>query len=465
MSTQSIGTPAGAPINITGLASGLDSNSIISALMAVERAPITSLTNQQTKLQAQQQELTTLQTSLQQLGFAAAELSSPTLFKNTQAVTSSDPTRVTGTSTSGAGIGGYQVNVTQLANSAQRTFAFTSPAAATTITIDGQELAVEAGATIQNFVNSVNSNSKATVYAAALENGTVVFSDRATGNNGTNFIQVSDPSGTLVEQAGLAKEGKNAEYTVDGVGGTSTSNTVTNAIAGVSLSLAALTTTGPVTVNVGAPAPSTTAIAAQVQSFVTLYNSTISAIQTQLTTKPPTNPSTSGELGTGTLFGDSDLQGFLDTMRQTVYTPLAGLPAEMSSLANIGVSTGAASGAGAYSQSAVAGQLTINSEELTNAIKSNPSGVQQMLQGWALSFQSVVNVESQPGGTLEARINGDNAQISDIGSQVTTMNEMLTVRQTSLQAEYASLEAIISQNQSQATWLAGQTFPGFASNG
>jgi flagellar hook-associated protein 2 len=462
MSTQAIGTPAGAPINITGLASGLDSNSIISALMALERAPVTSLSNEQTKLTAQKQQLTTLQSTLQQLSFAAAELSSPTLFKNTQTVSSSDPTRVTGTSSTGAGVGGYQVEVTQLANSAQRSFAFTSPASAGTITIDGQEIEVAAGSTIQSLVNSINSNSKATVYAAALENGTVVLSDRQTGDNGAGFIQVTDPTGSLVEQAGSAKQGKNAEYSVDGVAGTSTSNTIKNAIAGVSLSLNSLTTTGPVTVNVGAPAPNASTISSQVQSFVNLYNSTIASIQSQLTTKPPTSPSSSSEFETGTLFGDSDLEGLLNSMRQSVYTPLSGLPAEMSSLANIGISTGAATGS--YSESAVSGKLTINAEELTSAIQSNPSGVQQMLQGWALSFQNVVNVVSQPGGTLDTRINGDSAQISDIGDRITSMNEMLSVRQTSLQAEYASLEAIISQNQSQATWLASQTFPGFSSS-
>jgi flagellar hook-associated protein 2 len=462
MSTQSIGTPVGAAINITGLASGLDSNSIISALMSLERAPVTSLTNEQTKLTAQKQQLTTLQSTLQQLSFAAAELSSPTLFKPSQSVTSSDPTRVTGTSSTGAGVGGYQVNVTQLANSAQRTFAFSSPAAATSITIDGHETAIPAGTTLQSFVNTINSDNQATVYAAALENGSVVLSDRTTGDSGAGFIAVTDPSGVLTEEATLAKEGKNAEYTVDGVAGTSTTNTVKNGIAGVSLSLNSLTTTGPVTVNVSAPAPNASTISSQVQSFVNLYNSTISSIQTQLTTKPPANPSTSAEFGTGTLFGDNDLESLLNSMRQSVYTPLSGLPTEMSSLANIGISTGAASAS--FSESAVSGKLTINTEELTNAIQSNPTGVQQMLQSWALNFQGIVNNESQPGGTLDTRINGDSTQISDIGDRITAMNELLTVRQESLQAQYAQLEAVISENQSQATWLAGQTFPGFASN-
>ena len=51
----------------------------------------------------------------------------PTLFHTTQGVTSSDSTRVSARSSTGAGVGGYQVSVTQLANSAQRTFSYASP--------------------------------------------------------------------------------------------------------------------------------------------------------------------------------------------------------------------------------------------------------------------------------------------------------------------------------------------------
>jgi flagellar hook-associated protein 2 len=463
MSTSSIGTGVGstpgAPINITGLGSGLDTSSIISALLSVERLPVTHMTNQQTTLTAQQSQLRSFQSSLQSLAFSAAELSSPSLFKSSQTVSSSEPTRVSATTSAGAGVGGHEVEVKQLANSAQRTFSFTSPTSADTITIDGHATEVPAGSTIQSFVNSINSDSKATVYAAALENGSVVFSSRETGNTGASFIQVSDPGATLVEQAGLAKEGKNAEYSVDGVTGTAKSNTIANAIPGVTLSLNSLTTTGPVTINVAAPAPSTVAITEQVQSFVKLYNSTIGAIQAQLTTKPPTNPQNASEFGTGTLFGDSDLESLLNNMRQSVYTPGSGLPSEMSSLANIGISTGGPTSGGSFSQSAVSGALTINSTELASALQANPTGVKQMLQSWSSTFQNILNADAQPGGTIEARINGDSAQVSELGQQITTMNEMIALRQQALQQQYTTLESVMSQNQAQASWLASQTFP------
>jgi flagellar hook-associated protein 2 len=236
------------------------------------------------------------------------------------------------------------VTVTRLANSSQRSFTFTSPASEQTLTIEGQEFKLKAGESAKELASSINTDSKAPVYAAVLENGTLVLSSRATGNTGAEFIKVSGAA--LTEQAGTAKEGKDAEFEVDGVAGTSSSNTVTGAIPGVTLTLGGLTPNGPVTIDVEPPGPNASVVEAQVQSFVKLYNSTVEAIQTQLQTKPPTKYTSTSEYGTGILFGDVELTGLLDNMRVTMYEPIAGLPAEMSSPFDIGISTGAASGTG-----------------------------------------------------------------------------------------------------------------------
>jgi flagellar hook-associated protein 2 len=455
--TASISSAAGAPLNITGLESGLNTSEIISALLAVEREPITRLTDQETTLEGQHEQLQSFQSSLSQLAFTAQELASPTLFNTSQTVTSSNSAQVTATTSSGAAIGGYELEVKQLANSAQRTFTFTSPAAAETLTIDGQEISVAAGESIQTLASSINSDSKATVYAAAVNGETLVLSTRTTGASGGEFIKVSAPGGTLVEQAALAKEGRDAEYTLDGVPASSTGNTITDAIPGVSLNLQALTTaTGPVTIDVQAPAASASAITTQVKSFVSLYNSTIAAIQKQLSTKPPTSPATASELKTGTLFGDTDLTGVLNSMRQAIYEPVAGQPAEMSSLADIGVSTGPPSGTASYSQASVEGQLQLNAAQLEAAVQANPAGVQQMLQSWAKGFQETVNTVAGPGGALELRVTGDSEEVTELTSRVTTMNEMLAIRQKTLQEQFIAMETAIAKSKSEGEYLTAQ---------
>jgi flagellar hook-associated protein 2 len=457
MSSLSVNSAsAGAPITVSGLASGLDTSAIISALMGVERQPVTRMTNEQGRLNAQQKTLQNIQSNLQQLSFSASEFSLGALFETSQAVTSSEPTRVSATTTTGAGIGGHEVEVSQLANSAQRTFAFTSPAAEETITIDGHAFTIKAGATAKELASAINSESSATVYAAVLDSATIVFSSRATGNTGSEFINVSDPGGALSEKAGSAKQGKDAEYKVDGVAGTATSNTVTNAIAGVTLSLNGLTTTGPVTINVAAPGPSVTGVEAQVQSFIKLYNSTVAEIDKELATKPPVQPQSAGEFATGTLFGDNQLLSLLTSMRQTMYEPISGLPAAMSSLSQLGISTGA-SGGGASSQASIAGQLTLNASKLTSAISENPAEVEQLLQRWSQSMQGLLNNASEPGGALDVRITGDGTQVKQLSSQISNLNELLALREKALQATYAQLEGVISINNSQSAWLTSQT--------
>ena len=258
-----------------------------------------------TGLTAENTQLTSIQSALQTLSSDASALNDPTLFTNTQAVTSSDPTRVAVTGTSnGAGVGGYQVSVTQLANSAQRTFTYAAPSTGSdTVTIDGQQVKIAAGQSASDFAASINSNSNMDVWAAATNTGTVVFSNRATGNAGTNYIQVSDSGSSLTEQTALAYAGQNASYSLNGgAAQTSTSNTITNAIAGVTLNLTGVTTTsGPVTVNVAPPAPNATNITTAVNAFITQYNSVLSQMQAQISQKPSSSDPTQG-----TLYGDSE---------------------------------------------------------------------------------------------------------------------------------------------------------------
>ncbi len=456
MSTSSlaVNSSSAAPITVTGLASGLETTKIIAALMGAEREPVTHLTNEQAKLKAEQTQLQSIQSSLQQLSLATSEFSLPSLFESSQAVTSSEPLRVSAATSSGAGVGGYEVEVTQLANSAQRTFTFTSPSSEQTLTIDGQEFTLKEGEGAKELASAINTNSKASVYAAVLTSGAIVLSDRTTGNTGSEFIKVSGEA--LTEVAESAKEGKNAKFTVDGVEGESTSNTATDAIPGVTLTLSGLTPSGPVTIDVQAPGPSASTVEAQVQAFIKLYNSTVEAIQTQIQTKPFAKPQSTGEYETGILFGDVELTSLLDGMRDTMYEPIAGLSAEMSSPFGIGVSTGAPTGSGTSSQASLEGLLTLEPAKLAAAVKANPAGVEQMLQQWSQKLQSQINAVGAPGGALEARVNGDSAQVSQLTIQINTMNELLAHREKSLQATYANLEGVISRNTTQSDWLTQQ---------
>jgi flagellar hook-associated protein 2 len=203
-------------------------------------------------------------------------------------------------------------------------------------------------------------------------------------------------------------------------------------------------------VNVGAPSVSSSAIQNAVQNFVSSYNTVINTIQLQLASNPVASDPT-----VGTLFHDQGLQDLLTSMRQAMYTGGTGLPAGMASMMDLGVSTGAPT-AGTFSQNAVNGQLTLDTNAFTQAITSNPSGVTAVLQSFSTSFSTLVNASADAGGTIQSRIQGNSSEITDLGNQISAMQSTLADKQNQLQQQFAALEAALSQNQSTASWLSSQ---------
>src|SRR5919202_5825478 len=118
-------------INFGGLASGLDTNTIVDQLMAIERQPQTRLKLRQQQIDTRKQTLSDIQSRLKNLRLAAQDLKSPTLWLDTQTVDVNDTTKIAAVRTGSAPTGGYAVTVTQLASSTQRWVNFpTSPLAA-----------------------------------------------------------------------------------------------------------------------------------------------------------------------------------------------------------------------------------------------------------------------------------------------------------------------------------------------
>lgn len=450
------------PLQITGLASGLDTNSIISELMSLAKQPEIALQSQQSGLQARNTALTSIQSALQGMVTNAQALSDVSLSQQTQSVTSSDSTLVSATAINGLGavVGGYQIGVSAMASAAHATYSFASQASPNTITVTpstngtagtAQTYNLGANATSQDLVNAVNADPTGSVWGTVV-NGTIVFSDRTTGAPST--FAVSDSAGTMALQ-GSATPGTNAQYTINGVAQPSSpSNTVANAIPGVTLTFGGITTGmagGGVNVNVGTPNLSTSQIQNAITTFVNSYNSVIDAVNTQLTTPPSTSDPT-----VGTLYGDPELSGLLSSMREAMYSSDPTLPSSMSSLMNIGVSTGAATGAATPNQSAVSGHLTLDTNALTQAIQSNPSGVVNVLKSFSQSFSNLVNNVAQTGGTLDTRIQGDSSEISDLTNQINLMQSSLTDKQNQLTQQFAALEGALSQSQSTSSWLSSQ---------
>jgi flagellar hook-associated protein 2 len=450
-------------LNIGGLASGLDTNAIVDQMMAIERVPRTKLDTQASLITAKQSVLADFQSRLRAVESAAQGLRSVGVWAQSQSASSSDQTRLSAAivAGSGAGVGGYQVEVSQMANAAQRAYSFVSPTSAGTITIDGHDTAVAANATIGDVVSAINSDPRATVYAAATDRGTLVLSARTTGDTGTGFITLTDSTGALTEQTAKAKQGRDAQFIVDGVAGTSSSNDVTNAIPGVRLTLRGVTTvSGPITVSVGAPTVDTDAVKDKLRAFIDVYNSTVDAIRARLDERSVRDPRTAEDQQAGMLNGDTTLTSILSQMRQAIYTPIRGLPDGMSSLADLGISTGSASST--ISRDALAGKLELDETKLDDALASNPQGVRDLLAGpanaggWARGFERIVHGFDTTGGTIDVRITGADAELKRLQQSMADMDDRLALKETTLRAQFTAMETALQQSKTQGDWLSGQ---------
>jgi flagellar hook-associated protein 2 len=106
---------ASSGISFTGIVSGLDTNSIVTQLMAIEARPRTLLQQQQTVVDARTSSFRDISSKLLALKSAADGLRSFSLYSGSPWTSSSDPSRVTATATAAAAPGTYSLSVTQLA--------------------------------------------------------------------------------------------------------------------------------------------------------------------------------------------------------------------------------------------------------------------------------------------------------------------------------------------------------------
>ena len=141
---------------LSGLASGVDTASIVSQLMALDRETTTRMTYRQAAVTAQRTGLTTVASKLAALQSAAKALGADASWAQKQTVESSDAT-VAVALVGGAGIGGHTVQVDRLVSSMQRGFTFDSSVGGT-IHLESAanpsvfaDVTVAAGATLQGI--------------------------------------------------------------------------------------------------------------------------------------------------------------------------------------------------------------------------------------------------------------------------------------------------------------------------
>jgi flagellar hook-associated protein 2 len=458
---------AGGQLQLTGLASGINTNELIQAELAVKELPLTNMQDTITALNTENNTLKNIQGGIETASLDALDLGEPSLFFQSQTVSSSNASLVTATATQnlGAVIGSTTLSIARLASASQATFSYAAPSgAADQLTIGNdqgtQTVNVKAGETNAQIASDINGANSGIAYATVLSTGQLVISSRATGDGSTTgtgdgnpITLTSSTQGSITPSSSEA--GQDAEVYVNGstTASYSQNDTLTDAVPGVTLNLLGVSpTNSPVTITTSAPAPNTTSIMAAVQQFVTDYNTMVSGVEGAINTAPASESNSSDASAyTGSLFGDPQMENLLGNLRDAVDTSDSSLQSGYQSLADLGISTGTSTGSA--STDATDGLLTVDTATLTAAIQANPSAVQAALQSWSTQFQTTANNSGGAFGSIESRITGNNTEVTSLQGQLTTQTAMYNNEEAALEQQWASVESSLETLDNQKTSL------------
>jgi flagellar hook-associated protein 2 len=459
VNSASTTTPVSVASNTSSGATGgsvINVSSLVSQLVAATEAPQqTQIANQTSAVTANISALGTLQSALSTFQQSLSSLSTPSAF-NSETANSSDATAFTATANANAVSGNYGVTIANLAGAQQLLSApFTGGSSATvgtgtlSLSLAGASFSVAIDSTdhtLSGIAAAINGASGNPGISATVIQGTdgahLLLSSTQTG--ATNTFTVTETDGGNALAALTYGTGNTANYTqqaaaqdasfsVAGVAYTGPSNTVSDALSGVTLDLLAPTATGSnaaLTV-----ANDTSSVASNIQGFVTAYNT----LQTALSGLGDYN-SSSGTAGP--LLGNPVLTGIESQIQRVLYSFVGN--SAYNSLASIGITTNSD------------GSLALNSATLQTALSSNFSAVSQLFSGSngvAAQLNSQITADLGAGGSIPSYGQTLTSQENALTTQSNTLNTQMAALTASLTQQYATLNTLLSSLQSTSSYL------------
>lgn len=431
-------------ITFSGLASGLDTSSIIKQLVQVESLPITRMQTQQSEIDAKSKKLTTLQTTLDDLRNAALALDTRTEALPTKA-TSSNSAVFSASATGGASLGTYRVHVDHLASAARvYSDAFTDPDTAGifgTGTLSLQvgstsyDIDVTTTDTLDTVMSKINS-SGAPVTAGMLYDGSgwrLAVSGQGTGS--ANALTISEGGLTLglSSPGNIASRAQDAQFQIDGHTLTRSTNVVADAIKGVTIELTGASSSATEDrITVGSD-PS--ALQASVQKLVDAYNKVNSFISSE-------ESWTGNAKDAASLNGDATLRSVQARLRSAFLKPVVGATGKYTTLASLGIST------------QKDGSLTLDTAKLATALGNAPDAVAAVLGrdgtgAMTMIAQAADVFTNSSSGEITQRLSSMSKQRRQIDDRIAKMQSRIDQYQTLLTNQFATLETTMSGLKSQ----------------
>jgi flagellar hook-associated protein 2 len=443
----------------------IDVNSLVSQLVAASRAPkdariatqTKTVTTQISAIGALKGTLSTFQTALGAIDTTSA-FSSMTASSSNTAVFSA-------TAGTNAMAGTYSLQVTQIAQAQQvvsNGFAAGASAAVGTgtlnVSVGGANFTVTIGTandTLSGIATAINSAAGNAGVTATVINGTdgahLVLSSTLTG--AANKIQVTETDGGTALSAltyGTGNTGnytekvtaQDAQFSISGIPHTSASNSVVDALDGVTINLAGVTAsgTGPGSTATLTVANDTSKIQSNVEAFVKAYNSMVGTLSSL-----SSYDSTTGSAGP--LLGDPLLSGIQNEIRSTLYSVVNTGSSTYNSLASVGVTTNKD------------GTLSFNSEKFNTAMTAAPGAVSALFggkDGVAANLNTLITQDLQSGSAVDSRAKTLVKQSNALTKQTADLNDQMKSLTAALTQQYAALNTLLSTLQSTSAYLSQQ---------
>jgi len=426
---------------------GINVPAVVDELQSAASGQLTLWQQEQSDLQNKAGLLNSINSDLSSLASAVQALSDPLGAFSAVTATSSLPAVATATATSAAVPGNHTLVVTSLASSgAVYTDSISSattsvlPSGATTgdlqLQIGGSsgsthDIQITAGTndtltTLASYINQQSSANNWGVTATVLTDASgsrLSISSQATGSTGALAITTNTTTLTFEPPVG----GTNAVFTLDGIPFSSTSNTISDAIPGVTLNLVSAYS-GQVQISVSADQSQVTSA---LTNFVSAYNKVIADLNSQFAVDPSTN--SQGPLGS-----DPSLSQLQSSLLADINYTVTGNSSGLVNLGSLGINL------------QNDGTLSIDAQTLSSQLATNPSGVQDFFQnlttGFATNFNNdLTNLTDPTQGPLSLDLTENQTQQTDLSNRISDFQDQLATQKQQLVQEFSSVNAALEE--------------------
>lgn len=452
-----------ATLTSSGVGSGIDIETLVKQLVAAERAPQAQrLQRVNTRVTTQLSALGTLRGALSSLQSSVDGLKTATAFQGRKAE-ASDTSIFKANAGSTAATGNYSIEVRQLASAQKLASAgYTAGAAATvgtgvlTLHVGGKDITItidESANTLQGIRDAINAapgNDKVQATLISAVDGTrLVLTARQPG--AANTIQVSASGGdggldALVYQPGGTTNltqlaaGQDAEVLIEGFTVRSASNSIADAIDGVTLDLLQAKPGNTFQLNVGADE---TATRDKVRKFVDDLNSALGTLAKLRSYDASTKTA-------GPLLGDSMLRGIEDGIRRQLQQASAAATPPYNSLNAIGIRVGAD------------GNYVIDESRLSAALAADFDGVGRLFGGEggvATRVWGVLDGALRTDGQVAARTTSLQATQRTLERDNSALDARMASVEQRYRAQFIAMDKLLASLQNTSSYLAQHLKP------